>query len=392
MLHPVVPITLLLAAIVGASEQAAAGGRAGGAGVAGAVDGNRSGADRRLVAVVKAPDADGACQEIVTRIIAELMADGTPVVALTCPATDATCMAMSGARVSAIVVVQLRDNVRAVEVRAGDAAQAGAGRHTAAVVSESGRVQRVADTGAGAPPAALAVRAVELLRAMLFEVAAGPGASASAAVPIVQQAVDVETTASAGRAAGEPEPAGPGLVGMGPNNVTVSIGAAVIGGFAGLNAVYGPMVTVGRQTSKHVLLSALLAGPAFGPDQSNIAGSVTIRHELAALQADLMGVIWRRFVVRAGIGGGFYHIHVDGRPNGLAMSSGEVTNRSTGGFAGLLSWSAGVVGYIRPDVGVFVDGRMFVLMPTPVILLNGIEVGRAGNPGLTVSAGVELKM
>jgi hypothetical protein len=71
--------------------------------------------DRAMVAVVKAPDADGACQEIVTRIVAELMADGVSVVALTCPAADPTCLTGSGARVSAVVLVRVR---RAVDASA----------------------------------------------------------------------------------------------------------------------------------------------------------------------------------------------------------------------------------------------------------------------------------
>jgi hypothetical protein len=40
----------------------------------------------------------------------------------------------------------------------------------------------------------------------------------------------------------------------------------------------------------------------------------------------------------------------------------------------------------------FVDARLFLVTPTPVVLLNGVEVGRAGNPGLVVTSGIELRI
>jgi hypothetical protein len=176
----------------------------------------------------------------------------------------------------------------------------------------------------------------------------------------------------------------------------------MLAGFDGLNNSYGPALTVGRRTSDHVMLSVALAGPAFGRDQTNAAGTVSARHEMAALQADLLGLFLHRIVLRVGIGGGIYHVSIDGRPpvqtqgpvapgdprGGITAASG----RSTGSFSGLLSWSAGVVANLRPDIGIFLDGRMFVLTPTPVVLLNGLEVGRVGNPEVSLTAGLEFRL
>jgi hypothetical protein len=342
--------------------------------------------------VVKTPDADKACQEIATRIIAELTADGVPVVALTCSASDPACSTVSGERAAAIVSVQLRDSKCAVQVRANDAAGVEPGGSPGAV-GRAGRVQRIADVESGGTPAALAVRTVELLKAMLLEVADPPVPEASVAQlpdeeaaahdvqadvqadPEADSQADAEADASAQKASG-------------PSKFTMNIGAAMIGSFGGLSPAYGPALSVGRRTSDHVLLSVFLAGPAFGRDQRNPAGSVSVRHELAALQADLMGVFWSRIVLRAGIGAGLYHIQIDGQPT---MATPKV-GRSDGGFSWMLSWSAGVVANLRSDIGLFVDGRMFVLTPTPVVLLNGLEVGRAGNPGISITTGVEIRL
>jgi hypothetical protein len=366
---------------------------------------------RRLVAVVKAPDADGTCQEIVTRIIAELMADGVPVVALTCAGSDPACVAFSGAAVSAIVLVRRRDNIRAVEVRAGDAiGSRGAG--PAVVAAHLGGVQRVANLESAGAPAALAVRTVELLRAMLIDVAdlsdVG-GVTAPTPEVAVEQKADSEIASDVVEVADSADTSqlrSSTVLPIGPHNVTMNIGASVIGGLARLETAYGPSLTVGRRTSDHVLLALMLAGPAFGRDQTNAAGTISIRHEMAVLEADLLGLFWKRLVLRAGLGAGVYHIHVDGQVNPTStLPSGRFgnvfpgsasgpfpTGRSAGGFSALLSWSAGLVANFTSDIGLFVDGRIFVLTPTPVVLLNGLEVGRAGNPGIVVTTGVEFRL
>jgi hypothetical protein len=352
---------------------------------------------RRLVAVIRAPDADGGCQEIVTRIIAELMAGGVPVVALTCPSDDLECMAVSGVSVSAIVLVQRRNNIRAVEVRAGAVFES-SGRPSPVVARDFGRVQRVADSESGGGASALAVRTVELLRAMLMEVADSSSASSSsastgdpgpAADVAVRQSIDPEPVSGTKvKEKSAPVPTG-------SHNFTIKVGAAVIGGFSRLDAAYGPALSVGRLTSPHVLLSVTLAGPAFGRDQSNELGTVSIRHEMAKLEASLVGLFWNRLVLRAGVGGGLYHIHVDGQINnggGMFVDLPPPSMGSAGAFSWLLSWSAGIVANLRPDFGLFLDGGLFVLTPTQVIKLGGLEVGRAGSPGMVVTGGVELRL
>lgn len=360
---------------------------------------------RPLVAVVRARDADGPCQEIVTRIIAELMSEGVPVMALTCAAVDVACLTISDTRAEATVTVQRRDGVPGVEVRTGDTA-----RSHREGLSRTGpnsvRIERLAESDSGGGPAALAVRTVELLRAMLWEggdqrspspwpsplpsettgSTVPSGRSASFLTPrdgIAEQEFDLEDVPEATWVSSLPSAP------MGPRKISVTIGVAMIGSFAGLDAAFGPTLRLGQRVSNHVDLSVFLAGPAFARDQQNIVGSVTVRQEMAALEADLLAMPWNGVVLRTGAGIGLYHIQVEGHLN---LIDSALTGRSASGSSAALSWSAGIVANLRRNVGLFVDARVFVVTPTQVVLLNGVEVGRAGNPGLVVTSGIELRI
>jgi hypothetical protein len=355
---------------------------------------------RTMIAVVRTPDADRGCQEIVNRIVAELMADGVSVVALTCPAGDPTCLAGSGARVSAIVLVQVRDNVRAVEVHASETASGRMVPATVTAASSTARVQRVADADTGGAPATLAVRTVEMLRAMLVEGPdTGPAVRRTAAVtpapPMVRARPQKEEEDEE-----DSPPAATGLVAVGPFNLTMNVGVAMFTGAGGLNNAFGPAFSIGRRTSDHIVLSLALAGPGFARDQSNVAGSVSVRREMAAFQADVIGLFLGHLVLRGGMAAGVSHIAIEGHPVNGGFSSPPggfgaptiVSGRSTGAFSGLLSWSAGLVANWRPDMGIFVDARLFVLTPTPQVNLNGVAVGRAANPQLALTAGLEFRL
>jgi hypothetical protein len=95
---------------------------------------------------------------------------------------------------------------------------------------------------------------------------------------------------------------------------------------------------------------------------------------------------------------GVSHIAIEGNPvnGGFLPTPGGVgtmiAGRSTGAFSALLSWSAGVVANLRSDMGIFLDARLFVLTPTPQVNLSGMEVGRAANPQLTLTTGLEFRL
>lgn len=341
----------------------------------------------KLVAVLKGSASDVSCQEIVTRIVAELMADGIPVIALACSAAHASCLPESGVHPFATVLVERRVSGRVVEVRAGESIEDLDAPGTP-VPAETGHVRRLTDSDAAGGPAALAIRAVELLKAMLLELDdASPPATETKGAVVQRADVDAITTVA------KTAPPSSSVVPTGRYNLTLDFGVAMLGGFGGLRTAFGPSIAVGRRSSEHVLLSGVLEGPTYAPEQISTFGSAKVRHEMLLLRADLLGLFWDAVVLRAGIGTGIYHIHVDGRGvfsdvNGLT----DVVRGSGGGFAVALAWSVGMVANLRSDLGIFLDGSMFVLTPTPLVSLNTVEVGRAGNPGLVLSMGVEFRL
>jgi hypothetical protein len=402
--------------------------------------GERDGAVRRLVTVVRAPDADAASREITTRIIAELMADGVPVMALTCAPEDAACAALSDGRTLGTVVVQGHGVSRTVEVRV----ESG---------PDANRVHRLAAEASGRGPAALAVRTVELLRAMSLDgdetstaerpmrpmrPMPTPSTSLSSPpppplLPWPSRSSSPSPTGGIRRASlGEPATAPPppplaapvraGTTGatdatatqvrvaptsvlaapVAPTaarpahslNLTATVGAAMIGSFSGLNNGFGPTARVGRQISDdRFMLSLFLLGPAFGKDQQNAAGNIVVMQGLVAIDLDVHAPTGKRVMFRAGVGSGFYVIRVSGQP-ALAFMGGDTIaiGRSDSAVSIAISGSAGLVAKLHPDVGVFVDARLFVISPTPVVLLGGSEVGRAGNPGIVLASGIEVRL
>lgn len=368
-----------------------------------------------MVAVVRAPDADSGCQEIATRIIAELMATRVPVIALTCPAADAACVPTPGGEISAVVSIQLRDGLRAVEVRAGETFGT---RHDSAwvVAGGAGRPRpggapaKAGDAEVVGGAAALAVRTVELLRAMSIELAdyerraptsavpppAGPPVAAVEAGAGPRDAKDATAEATSSNADLKEDDDRP-RVPIGPHNITLSIGGLVLGGGSQLGAAYGPALRVGRHAFDHFLFSLLVAGPTFGQTLQNGTGTVSVRQELAQVEADVVGAFSRLWTLRLGVGGGIYHIHAEGRiptfvPTTDVFVPGPNLTRAVGGTSGLLSWSAGAVANLRQDVGLFVDARVIVLAPAQAVLLEGVELGRAGNPALSLTMGVEMRL
>jgi len=115
------------------------------------------------------------------------------------------------------------------------------------------------------------------------------------------------------------------------------------------------------------------------------------------LQADVIGLFMGHFVLRGGMAAGVSHIAIEGHPfNGGFTPNGNgstlIAGRSTGAFSGLLSWSAGMVANLRSDMGIFFDARLYVLTPTPQVNLSGTEVGRAANPQLALTVGLEFRL
>jgi hypothetical protein len=384
---------------------------------------------RPLVAVVRAAGAEGgprhddATQEIATRVIAELMAAGIAVMAAACDSGDVACMSPSQLGLVATVLVADEPAGPTIEVRATRAARATRALPTARVTRASAAVPPRAerprsaattptpwvhrlgsDVDGESRPAALAIRTVELVRALLLDSAADAGPAGSVAVAGEAQAQVAEGTpptedgGGGGVTAqknddegadGDPAPEAiqhrSALPPERPRLIAASMGVAVMTSFSGIGPSYGPSFRLVRQTSKHVALSLILAGPLFASKLEAPSGTVRVRQEMAVAEVSVGGHLGAKLRPRAGIAAGAYHIAVNGNVYDLGYG------RQDGAFCLAFAWSVGLVADFRPGVGVFLDASMVLLTPTPVVLLRGFELGRAGNPGMLVASGIELR-
>ncbi len=314
---------------------------------------------RSRVALVRTSSNDRVLREATTRLRAELVdagfevmevdrAPGDPRAEVEDAAPDAptfATVAMSRAANGASADVWISDHVTGKTV-----------------------VRRL-DVGAGPnATAVLAIRALELLRASLLEVAAQGDSSQ---VPMVAPTDVARWIGPALPRA----PAGPLL-----DRGALGIGALGLHGLSGIGLAVGPTVSFARGMGPW-FARLMLAGPLVGPELHTPAGSATVRQELGALS-----VGWamdpRPLGAYAWLGAGGYDLHTEGSATApYRGESGEVVS---------FVWTAGVGGAARiaSRVALTVEVASFALVPRPTVVIAGSDAGSAGAPSLGISFGV----
>jgi hypothetical protein len=348
------------------------------------------------VALVRqaAPSADIA--EAATRVSAELRAAGFEVIVLEARGADARAQ-VAGARLEpqpfAIVALVATERGAAADVwldpsLAGDVA--------------SRRVE-VDDTSAGTA-SALAIRAVELLRAALLEetakprpapvpedvarwLAAAPGAAQSAVAaakvrPKRPATAPPPASAAASPAAGLAAPVQAAarrtpLLGT----TTLEGGIGWLHGFGSFGAAFAPSLRLTLPVAANTALRASLLAPAVTGDVKATAGSAGLRQELALVEVtralDEGPVVP---LLSAGLGG--YHLLAVGRPE-----SGYRAD-AVHAWAVALAAGGGAALRVTRNAALLLDARAVVLLPEPLVYIGDIEAARAGVPMLLVSLGV----
>jgi hypothetical protein len=319
----------------------------------------RADALRSRVAVVRSSSSDRVLHEAATRLRAELLDAGFEVVDVdrapgdprsevedAAPDTSSfATIAMSRAPNGAFADVWISDRVTGKTV-----------------------VRRL-EVGAGpSATTVLAIRALELLRASLLEIAA----KAPSAEPPISAPNDVVNWVAP---ALPPTPATPVLQGT-----ALGVGALVLHGLRGIGLGVGPTVNFSRGAGPW-FLRVMLAGPLIGPELRAAAGSATIRQELAALALGwasdpqpLGAFAW------VGVGG--FDLHSSG--------SAVAPYRGISGDVASFLWTVGLGGLARigPRVALSVELMAISLDPQPVVVIAGNDAGSAGTPSIGASLGV----
>jgi hypothetical protein len=214
----------------------------------------------------------------------------------------------------------------------------------------------------------LAIRALELLRASLLEVAAPPPDNPPAREPPRDVLRWVEPTI-------EERPTRDLFAGT-------SLGVSALGllGTSGLGLAAGPSVRVQQGLWKPWFARLVLAGPLVGPEPQRAEGSALVRQEYGAVD---LGVATRTrpFGALAWAGLGVYHLHTVG--------SASRPYRATSDDVFALLTHAGAGGFLRLGnrAALTAELSMILLTPHPVVVIAGKDAGTAGAPSICFALG-----
>jgi hypothetical protein len=215
-------------------------------------------------------------------------------------------------------------------------------------------------------PSALAVRAVELLRASLLGEA--PRETPAPTPPKPPPEKPDDAGARGGETSGRPTLSG-------------ELGAGMLYGARGVAPAFAPLLRFALGTKTWAARLNVLA-PAFGGEVAAAGGSAALREELASLDATVTlpaeGPL--AFVGFAGAGG--YHWHVSGEP--AAPNVGHDAER----WGATVDVGAGMMFRFGTRFGLILDAQALWFAPPLAVRIAGVEAGRSGEPTLCASLGL----
>ncbi len=309
-------------------------------------------ADPTRIAVVRPAHPDAVTGEAATRLQAELVAAGFTVILVDAeagrdPRAEVEAAAASARPAATVTIV--RD-------AAGTAAEVWVADH----LSRKTLVRRIDGDAAAESgrPAALAIRAVELLRASLLETSAAVVAAPPAAPP-------------------PPEPTPPAAPPDSPprrsprrrallERITVELG---------LTAFYGLGDTAGRLAPTMRF--------AYGTG-TGLAGRLTVMGPTGTDQLALVEIVygfdrsWQVIAPVGGAGPGGCHTHLDD------TATRRAPRLRTEAWGGVLSASAGVAARVTDRAAFIADGHALLVLPGPGAVVATVPAG--GKPQLLVTA------
>jgi hypothetical protein len=325
-------------------------------------------AERARVALAQPANPDDIQAEVATRIRAELETALFDVVVVpldagTDPRQGVESAAIEPKPIATVAVVRLQ-NRPAVDVWVSD-------RVTGKTLVKRVDVGRKADAEI---TSALAIHAVELLRASLLEMrtqSARPETRTDGPSPIPNEVVDWVDRAVL------PETPKPLLA-----RPAIAVAAATIYGAAGLGPAFAPLVRVSVGAPNGVAARISFAGPGFGSDLSSASGKAFVRQELAL--AEFVYAPSRRWLAPVfSIGLGGYHLYTRGESTDPKY--GDDTKQA---WAILADAGVGVAARITPAAAVLLDVHGFITQPSTHLYIGDASIATVGRPSMMASLGL----
>ena len=314
---------------------------------------------RSRVAIVRTASNDKLLKEATTRLRAELVDAGFDVVEVDQTPGDPRAGVEEGDGAAAgFATVSMN------RAGAGAAADIWISDH----VTGKTVVRRLQVGGAPNAAAVLAIRAMELLRASLLEVAAPDHTTSSPreapadvvkwVTPGLPKAERVERQPFQGSALG--------------------VGALALHGLQGVGLAFGPTLRFSHSIYGPSFGRLTLAGPLVGPELSEPGGTATVRQEFASLD---FGVTTRAHPIGAFgfIGLGAFHLQATG------SAAAPYRSMSQGVWSFLTSAGGGAVARASDSVAFTAEFMALLLFPQPIVVIDGQDAGKAGAPSLSFS-------
>jgi hypothetical protein len=327
--------------------------------------------------VVVVDDGDRSTRAATERLRGELAAAGFVVVSRTARAGDGQGDMEAATDEESVASVRL---VRSTQAR-GEAELWVSDRLTGKTL-----VRRVA-ADPERSPRLVALRGVELLRASLLELQSPPHDDIPPATPALAQPPPPEIArfvapAPPARAAEKPVTSAPSRRWI--EHVALDAGIAVLASTDGLGPAAAPTFGVWFALPASFAARVQVVGPAFqGLSTTTDSGGATadVRQELGTVDLAWTPMVGRALVPFVAIGGGAYHLHVQGTaaPAGYQLTSSDV-------WSGLFAGSLGLGVRLAPGVSLAAEGRAFVIGPRPEVTIAQENVASAGSPSLLASA------
>jgi hypothetical protein len=324
-----------------------------------------------VIAVVAPPGTDPAVTEALSRFKGEAASVGfavtvVPGSATTNPTAQMESAARAASAVATVAFVSGGDP-HALDVWFTD-------RSTGKTVLGHVSVDEAGDRSS----AVLAVKAVDFLRARMFDFLVARPASltdapAAPTSPLPRAAATADVAVPSRPLSGEP---------FGPGRFGVSIGVGGLRSLQGLGTTIFPLLRGAYDLTSWSSLRITLGGLGTQSRLAAMGGDATATEEVAMAEWVLTSGNARvRPTLSVGAG-----VH-DVRAFGSAVSPYAARAASRVSFAAALS--AGVCVILSRRLAIEAEAGSFLLFPEPEVLIAGLDGGRTGRPGL--SAAITMK-
>lgn len=323
-----------------------------------------------VIVVVAPPGADRAVTEALSRFKGEAASVGFEVTVLAGSATATPIARMESAAHAASAVATVAfvngGDPHALDVWFTD-------RLTGKTVFGHVSVENEAGDRASV---VLAVKAVDFLRARMFDFLVARPASVTAGR--VESASPLPSVVAISPS--PPSSGGP----FGPRRIAVSIGIESLRSLQGLGTTFVPLLRGAYGLTTWSSLRITLGGLGT-QSRVNVTGDgATITEDVAVGELVVMP---ERARVRPtfSVGAGVHYVHAEGSavaPH-VARARGRVV------FAGSLA--AGLCVILSRRLALDVEAGSFLLFPEPQVLIAGLDGGRTGRPGLSAAITMEAR-